>query len=59
MKNPDDPYLFWVIPAFRWPKGMKVNPLGGPNMPLSPSGEYDVYDYLEKHARLGSNRKGR
>lgn len=53
LKNAEDPFLYWLIPIFRWPKGEKVNQFAGGQVFLPTGGEYDVRDYLEKHARLG------
>jgi hypothetical protein len=51
LKDPHDPYLYWLIPIFRWPAGEKPNPFAG-NIPPSRTGEYTVHNYLKVHARL-------
>lgn len=56
LKDPEDPFLFWLIPIYRWPRGMPMNSFGT-NMPPRITGDYDVYNYLEKHARLGSTKE--
>lgn len=55
--DPNDPFLFWMVPIYAWPQGSPL-PAGYLTEPL-PVERYrtlDTYDYLSAHAWNGEER---
>ncbi len=60
LTDPDDPFLYWLIPIHAWPHGApppKPFETVGP-LPLATYEQLDVHDYLERHARLRPDAEG-
>ncbi|MBL8794315.1 MAG: hypothetical protein JNM56_10455 [Planctomycetia bacterium] len=59
LKDPNDPFLYWLIPIFKEPRTPPPTDLKNLNLPpVASSGGYLIRDCLETHARMKTDQGG-
>ncbi|MBY0523997.1 MAG: hypothetical protein K2R98_11395 [Gemmataceae bacterium] len=61
LMDPDDPFLYWLIPIYAWPQGAKPpDPFEDvtPGMMYLEAGPVEVIDFMKTHEKIPTRKRG-